>query len=97
MLRYFLLLLLSVVNAQVDISFEKFVSKYRFKWVENSAEWTMRKQLFLQEQQRVAKHNASPDGKLWQEGINKFSAMTAQELKHYTGYSRGDFPNSLFF
>lgn len=63
------------------LPFEKFVSKYGFEWKEGSEEWTRRKTIYSLELARVQKHN---EGKYsWNEGINKFSAMTAEEKKVY--------------
>lgn len=44
-----------------------------------TVEWDHRRKIFEAELARVIAHNNA--GKSWKEGVNKFSAMTARELK----------------
>jgi len=70
-----------------DYTFEKFVQDFDLSVTPGSAEWKSKEQVFIAELNRVREHNKA--GKSWKEGINKFSAMTATELKAYKGRSKG--------
>ena len=64
--------------AHEDImSFETYVKTYDFKW--SGDELNYRRDLFQKEVDRVVAHNRA--NKSWKEGINKFSALTASEVK----------------
>ena len=69
-----------------DYSFEKFVTEFKNDWSADSSEYKFRKGLFERELARVIQHNLGTSS--WKEGVNMFSAMTAQEKKGYTGHSR---------
>ena len=83
--------LLAVVAAKTSwkeldgYSFEKFVSEFGLKY--NASELETRRALFTAELARVKAHNAK--NLSWKEGVNKFSAMTAEEKKAFHGISKG--------
>jgi len=83
--------LLAVVAAKTTwkeldgYSFEKFVSEFGMKY--QPSELESRRALFTSELARVKAHNAK--NLSWKEGVNKFSAMTADEKKAFHGISKG--------
>jgi cathepsin L len=68
-------------------SFEQFLADFKIPLERDSTEFASRKAVFLSELVRVRLHNKS--GKSWKEGINKYSAMTADEKKAIFGRSKG--------
>jgi cathepsin L len=68
-----------------NYSFEQFVEDFKLKY--QPAELALRKANFLAELARVKMHNSK--NLSWQEGINKFSAMTAAEKKAFKGRHKG--------
>ncbi len=86
--RNFLVLIASIATALAarptwrDLhayTFEKFVADFDQSLVEGSSEWSSRKEIFRTELARVIAHNQLQLS--WKEGINRFSAMTAAEVK----------------
>lgn len=71
-------------------SFEQFVTDFRLPFSNSSVpEFAHRRGIFLAELVRVKLHNRAA-GKTWKEGVNKFSAMTADEKKvFFMGRSKG--------
>jgi hypothetical protein len=68
-----------------EYSFERFVQDFNHKF--SSDELAMRKSLFETEKASVIAHNAAKSS--WRRGINKFSAMTAEERKTSYGRNKG--------
>ena len=70
-----------------NYTFENFLADFKMSLAKDSAEFATRKFAFLSELVRVRLHNQS--GKSWKEGINKYSAMTADEKQAFFGRSKG--------
>lgn len=66
-------------------TFEKFIQDFHHKF--SADEFVMRKNLFETEKASVIAHNAGKAS--WRRGINKFSAMTAEERKASFGRNKG--------
>lgn len=69
-----------------EYTFDKYVKDFRHPWNPDHAEYSDRKAIFEKELNRVVTHNAL--GKQWKEGINKFSAFSAEEKKAFHGRSK---------
>jgi cathepsin L len=84
--RLVVVLSISAVAAKLsnDYTFEQFISEHRLKY--QASEMESRRELFRAELTRVLGHNAK--GLSWSEGMNKFSAMTANEKKTFHGRSK---------
>jgi cathepsin L len=67
-----------------DYTFDKFVVDFNLDFPSHEVQF--RETIFQTELQRVKEHNAK--NLSWQEGINKFSAMTLDEVKSFRGKSK---------
>lgn len=71
-------------NQLDNYTFEQFTKEFGLKY--ESSELASRRSLFTAELARVRTHNAK--NLSWKEGVNKFSAMTAEEKKAFHGRAK---------
>ena len=67
-----------------DPPFADWVRQHQKNWKVDSAEWEMRKEIFVERVMEIKEHNANPK-KTYTMGINKFTASTKAEMKALTG------------
>jgi C1A family cysteine protease len=68
-----------------NYTFDQFLADFEIEYPAHEME--LRKTVFLNELNRVIKHNEK--NLSWKEGVNKFSAMTHAEKKGHKGRSKG--------
>jgi cathepsin L len=82
--EFFLLFSIALGSICQNSTFDNYLTHYNIQI--KPFEYEFRKNLYIQEQQRIIKHNNLKTS--WKENLNEISILTLKEKKKYFGYSK---------